>query len=202
MLSTCWCVCICRSGDHPDFISSLTDSLLSIAHPSSSSSSSPYAWLSAREASQSSSANAIRVAVWQALCLLAPRIPPHKLPQVRHCYCINCAHMLFGSSDIQQQHLSMVDASSDCSCFVRWVQGSDSCSPFKIVTAAQAQTLSFSYSARADLQLPCPTSHGVTGFSLLTLIAIIVNMCSALTASYAHVLHLGRWCSWAGPACW
>jgi hypothetical protein len=46
------------------------------------SSSKQYAWLYARESSQSSGANAIRVSVWQALCLLAPHINQEQLLEV------------------------------------------------------------------------------------------------------------------------
>eukprot|EP00879_Flechtneria_rotunda_P025895 GHRR01027550.1.p1 GENE.GHRR01027550.1~~GHRR01027550.1.p1 ORF type:complete len:512 (+),score=171.74 GHRR01027550.1:324-1859(+) len=42
----------------------------------------PYAWLSGREASQASGANAIKVSVWQALCLLAPYVDNIRRPEV------------------------------------------------------------------------------------------------------------------------
>jgi hypothetical protein len=49
---------------------------------SSSSGSKEYVWLYGRESSQSSGANAIRVSVWQTLCLLAPHINQEQLPEV------------------------------------------------------------------------------------------------------------------------
>lgn len=73
------CPVACSSSAHATFTSLLTDSLLSIAQAAPGS---PYAWLGSREASQSSGANAIRVAVWQTLCLLAPYIPQEQLQQV------------------------------------------------------------------------------------------------------------------------
>jgi len=42
-----------------------------------------YTWLQVRESGQSSTQNTVKVAAWQALCLLAAFIPPAMHNQVR-----------------------------------------------------------------------------------------------------------------------
>lgn len=68
----------CRSDSSSGFTTSLVDRLLSIAQAAGP----DYSWLAGREASQSSAANAIKVAVWQTLCLLGPHIPCEHIPKV------------------------------------------------------------------------------------------------------------------------
>jgi hypothetical protein len=69
-----------RSQTQQDFIRSLLLKLLDIAQAAAAG---PYAWLASREAGQGSAANAIKVAVWQALCVLAPWVDDDLAPEVR-----------------------------------------------------------------------------------------------------------------------
>lgn len=67
--STVWLFALLhRSQSQPEFVRGLLLHLLDIAQAAAA----PYAWLAGREAGQGSAANSIKVAVWQALCLLAP----------------------------------------------------------------------------------------------------------------------------------
>lgn len=60
-----------RRGEQRDFVRRLLCGLLDVAQAAAGSS---YAWLGGREAGAASAANAIKVATWQALCLLAPHV--------------------------------------------------------------------------------------------------------------------------------
>jgi len=73
------CPVDCRSGAHASFTARLVERLLSIAQAAEGQ---QYSWLSSREAAPSSGANAIKVAVWQTLCLLAPHIPEDSITEV------------------------------------------------------------------------------------------------------------------------
>jgi hypothetical protein len=68
-----------RSQTKQGFIRSLLLKLLDIAQAAAAG---PYAWLASREAGQGSAANAIKVAVWQALCVLAPWVDNELAPEV------------------------------------------------------------------------------------------------------------------------
>ncbi|KAF8068363.1 TARBP1 [Scenedesmus sp. PABB004] len=59
---------LARSGRHAELTRRVLLGLLDIAQAAGG----PYAWLGGREAGQGSAVNAVKVAVWQALCLLAP----------------------------------------------------------------------------------------------------------------------------------
>lgn len=76
-LLTCSCT---RSGSQQAFMNNLLSMLLGIADPDMSG---QYGWLAGREAGQSSAANAIKVAVWQLLCLLALYVDEQAAPTVR-----------------------------------------------------------------------------------------------------------------------
>jgi hypothetical protein len=89
-LSCCWLQCFlqsqvfstalsCRRQTQQGFIRSLLLRLLDIAQAAAAG---PYAWLASREAGQGSAANAIKVAVWQALCVLAPWVDDELAPEV------------------------------------------------------------------------------------------------------------------------
>jgi hypothetical protein len=68
----------CRSRAQPEFLRRLLLQLLDIAQAAAG----PYAWLGSREAGQGSGANAIKVAVWQAMWLLAPWVDDDLAPEV------------------------------------------------------------------------------------------------------------------------
>jgi hypothetical protein len=70
----------CRSLSQPGFLRRLLLQLLDIAQAAAAG---PYAWLGSRESGQGSGANAIKVAVWQALCVLAPWVDDDLAPEVR-----------------------------------------------------------------------------------------------------------------------